>query len=162
RRAVLARAAIDAIDVAVQLQTLQLGRRATRLAFAAEPAPAQALAVVQPLHVARHEPGEAGVVWEERGGVDPHRSADALADLAQTGLVGGSGTGLTALAMEDGEHVVDPRAVVTLLDLVVELVGLGQLQDTLGEEAVRARPQRLERTGGEPRRQRLRGHRRRG
>ncbi len=143
--AVLAVAAVDAIDVAVQLEALELGRRAPRLAFAALPAPAESLAGVQPLDVARHEAREAGVVRQERGRVDAHLGAHLVADLAQSRLVVGGGARLAAFAMEDGEDVVQPGAVVALLDLVVELVGLRQMQDALGEEAIRAGAQGLER-----------------
>ena len=117
---------------------------------------------MQPLDVARHEAREAGVVGQERGRVDAHRGTHALADLAQSRLVLGGGARLAALAMEHVEHVVQPGAVVALLDLVVELVELGQMQDALGEEAIRACAQGFERAGGQPRRQGLRGNRRRG
>jgi hypothetical protein len=86
-RAVLAFAAIDAIDVAVQLETLELGRHAARLDFAACQRQPLRSRPVQPLDVARHEAGEAGVVGQECGRVDSHRGADALADLAQSRLV---------------------------------------------------------------------------
>jgi hypothetical protein len=145
--AVLALAAVDAIDVAVQLQAVELLGRTTRFALAALPAPAVAFAVVQPRDVARHEAREAGVVRQERGGVDAHRGAHGLADLAQPRLVRVGGARLAALAMKGVEHLVQPRAVVALLDLVVELVRLGQMQHALGEEAVRARTQGLECAG---------------
>jgi hypothetical protein len=105
---------------------------------------------VQPRHVARHEDFERRAEGQERRRIETQRFEARGADRPQSGGVGCDiGPGLAA-EMERVQNLVQPFAVVALLDFGVELVDRAQAEHALGEEAVGALaqlPRRCSQTG---------------
>jgi hypothetical protein len=99
---------------------------------------------VQPGDVARHEHFERGAERQEGGGIEPERFEARGTDGEQARGVGFDIGIRLAAEVEGVQDVVQPFAVVALLDLGVELVGRAQAEHALREEAVGACAQCLE------------------
>ena len=86
---------------------------------------------------------------------------DVLRDGVQPKGFGRGVQRLGARRMKASQHRMQPDAVVAFFDLVIELVGIAQREQTQRKETIRTRAQRFARTRAEPRRQQRRRRRQR-
>jgi hypothetical protein len=104
--------------------------------------------LVAPAHereVARHEGVEAGLPGQEVGGIEAVLvEDDARGGVQGGGIVGRIGIGRAAFVKAQ-QHLVQPVAPVALVEPGLDLVGGVQAQHRVGEEAVGAAAQGLER-----------------